>query len=79
MEQRIMDMGPIVISVAWLLEDEEERKAALLSDKIRAAALNYCWDKVPGYKYASRRTKNKVYDRVRQMMEKRFGAEKEAM
>lgn len=58
----------MVLSISSFVEDPEQRKVINYYFDIREAALNIAYS-FPGYREASRNTKNYIYDEVRKAVE----------
>lgn len=56
-------MAPIVIDIAYFLEDPQARERMLKSSAIRAKALEIAYQ-IPGYKDLHYTEKAPIYDRI---------------
>lgn len=65
-------MSSSIISIAYFAKSKDAKAYILKSDTLRNMTLDYCYNIFPGYESLPPNAKNKVYDNVRAMMEKKM-------
>lgn len=59
----------MIIDIAFFAETTENKNTILRSSELRNTTLEYCYNKVPGYRNVSAKTKRKIYDIVLQKLQ----------